>query len=289
MNTPQDDPVSDYLSGLMDERETAEFERRMAADPALRLEVEAGRETLKRLAGYLEQTCPGLERADALEAAALFSTVRQEQEADEAPAREEEEIQPQETPPLPQARVVPVAPPRRGRFARFLTQGFAAAAIFAAGILVGTRISATGETTPAVTQEKTAVPSPTQTGPLPEEASSPTPIPVSPVLSPTPAPAPPDGERVLPTPEPVRVAQHSGEPVYSAASQSPPLRVTRREGARTIVESAPSRALPPALWVVDGTFHLVPSGTVETKKPEETQPEAHEKSEETQPEARESE
>ncbi|HPS01624.1 MAG TPA: hypothetical protein PLA90_08780, partial [Candidatus Sumerlaeota bacterium] len=89
-------------------------------------------------------------------------------------------------------------------------------------------------------------------------------------------PAPPDGERVLPTPEPVRGAQHPEEPAYSAASQSPPLRVTRREGARTIVESAPSRALPPALWVVDGTFHLVPSGTVETKEPEETQPEARE-------------
>jgi hypothetical protein len=274
MNTPQDDPISDYLSGLMDERETAEFERRMAADPALRLEVEAGRETLKRLAGYLEQTCPGLERADALEAAALFATVRPAQEADDAPVQEDGEIPFQETPPFPQTRVIPVAPLPRNRFGRFLAQGIAAAAIFTAGILVGSRISTTGETSPSVSQEKATLPSQAQTGQFPEEASSPTPIPVSPVLSPTPAPPPPDGERVLPKPEPVRVAQHPEEPVYAAASQSAPIRVTRREGARMIVESAPSRALPPALWVVDGTFQLVPS---EAQKTEKTQPEVRER------------
>jgi hypothetical protein len=276
LDDPLDDPISDYLSGLMDERETAEFERRMESDPALRLEVEAGRATLKRLAGYLEQTCPGIERADALEAAALFSTVRHEQEADGVPVGENGEVRFQKTPLLPQARVVPVAPPRRGRFGRFLAQGFAAAAIFAAGIVVGTRMPVPDETGPAVSREDTP-PLPQagslpEVGPPPTQAQTPVQAPV-PVPAPSPAPArvAPDGERVLPVAEPVRVAQRPDESGYSAALQSPPIRVTRREGARTIVESASSRAAVPALWVVDGSFQLVPSGT------EKTQPEVRER------------
>ncbi len=291
MNDPLDDPVSDYLSGLMDERETAEFERRMESDPALRLEVETGRETLKRLAVYLEQTCPGLERADALDAAALFTTVRQEDETDSAPVREDGEILFQEAPPLPEIQVVPVAPSHRSRFGRFLAQGFAAAAIFAAGILVGTRMPATGETAPTVSLEDTAprektlpeaTPPPVRTETSsshggktgersPGTASAPAQIPVP---APAPTPPPPDGERSLPVAEPVRVAQSAEETVQASALQSPPIRVTRREGARTIVESAPSRAIPPALWVVDGSFRLVQNGAGKTL---ETQPEARER------------
>ncbi len=278
MNDPLDDPISDYLSGLMDERETAEFERRMASDPALRLEVEAGRETLKRLAGYLEQTCPGLERADAIEAAAVLSAARQKQDTTGTRHLEKNGMAAEDAvSPLVAGQVVSIAPMRRRRLGRILAQGVAAAAIFAAGILVGTHVSTDEKSVPAVGLEHPL--SPPETAP-PENGTTED-VPVAPTPSGAPSvapPPPPDGERVLPVAEPVRVAANPVEErVYSAAYQTPPLRVTRREGARMIVESAPSRALPPARWVVDGSLQMVPSGTEKTEETEETPPEVREK------------
>ena len=148
-----------YLAGTLSEPEAAEFESRMLADAALRREVEAWRAAVGAASEWLEDEPLGVERAERLTVPVEAGLGVQGGGVAEDLASGNVEAGPAPVAGRPRARVLMLRP--------VLARALAAAALFAAGICVGSqwpRRVAPAERPPMAVAPAKEVPS------LPEQA-----------------------------------------------------------------------------------------------------------------------
>jgi anti-sigma factor RsiW len=244
MNPERNDQINAYLSGTMPPEEARRFERLLREDAELEREVRLAREDLDAARQWAAAEAPNAqERAARLKIPHLEWHGR--------PAREsfsnaERRVRPATEVDLPVAGSSLSNAERgvRPSFVRYL----AAAALFAAGILVGAMLPReTPPGGPPGTPRDRAVPGPGVVSPaLPASA---TPAPEKQVIPPevpvAPRPALADAGRNAPKEE-------AAPPARGIA----PLRVVESGGERLVLESTLVGSGGRATWVVDGSFRL---------------------------------
>lgn len=197
--------ILSYLSGEMPPDEQKRFECRVAGDQNLREELEQWRAAYGLARDWADEPVPGIERAEQLAVPQLAPTQK------------------------PAARIVDVRP------RRVLWQVFAAAALFAAGFVLGNMSgfgTHTGATTPALKNSDAAQVQPL--APVQPPASS---------VEPTRTPLPEDADQ--------GVAVEKEQP-----SQPPSPLYMKQENGRVLVETTLKQSGARAMWVVDGRFQL---------------------------------
>ena len=276
--------ITAYLAGTLSESEAAEFESRMHADAELRREVDAWRAAVGEARDWLEAEPPGAERADRLavplEAGAVGKSARIET-SEQGPAA---------VPNRPRARVLALRP--------VLARALAAAALFAAGICVGsqwprradpahrppTALAPAKETPSRPAQARLTGPAPGQSAPsvavglaersAPDASSKPGAAPGP--QGPRGPAAPPESAGPEGVPEPaLRQTAPStkgpARPVLAQASEAGggaegpsdatrrPERIVRRENGRYIIETTLVESGARATWIVDPSLRLADS------------------------------
>ena len=229
MNPERNDQINAYLSGTMPPEEARRFERLLREDAELEREVRLAREDLDAARQWAAAEAPNAqEQAARLKIPHLGWHGR--------PARESS---------------FPGGRGWRPSFVRYL----AAAALFAAGILVGAMLPR--ETPPGTPRDMSPG--------GPQETASPGPGVVSPALPALPASATPAPEKqVIPPAMPVAPRPGLAEagrnaPKEEAAAPArgvSPLRVVESGGERLVLESTLVGSGGRATWVVDGSFRL---------------------------------